>query len=361
MPLVMDWPRDDASAALGRALNHLRESQLVLLPTESGYVVAAGALVPGAIAALAGIAGPDNKLHVLLGQAAHVFDWLPFFRGAGLRLVRRYWPGPLILISGDGARQGLLPRFPPAVRGALAPHGQLALRLCEDAVVQALAQHLEMPLVAATLSFGSGAEAAQALGEAVALVIHHGKTAHAKPATVVRVHGRSWQVMREGAIPAAEINDAAPCRIVFLCTGNTCRSPMAEALCRKVLAGSLKCDAAELPGRGFCVQSAGLAAMMGMAATPEAAQAAAEYGGDLSRHASQPISAEVLYHADHLFAMTESHLRMLDGVPGIAPQLLSRAGQDVADPIGGSAEVYRHCAGLIHGFLEERLPELLEC
>src|SRR5207253_3189276 len=108
-----------------------------------------------------------------------------------------------------------------------------------------------------------------------------------------------------------EIEEAAPCRIVFVCTGNTCRSPLAEGLCRQLLADHLRCAAEELGKRGFCVQSAGLAAMIGAEATPEAVAAAAELGADLTGHGSRPLTIEMLLQADRLFAMTASHLRML--------------------------------------------------
>ena len=98
---------------------------------------------------------------------------------------------------------------------------------------------------------------------------------------------------------------------VFVCTGNTCRSPLAEGLCKKLLAERLGCPAEELPQRGFLVISAGIAAMMGGEAAAEAERwapapavvagarpagspAKARTGGEAAVAASGPASRSLL-------------------------------------------------------------------
>ncbi len=152
-----------------------------------------------------------------------------------------------------------------------------------------------------------------------------------------------------------------PTTVLFICTGNTCRSPMAEALCKKLLADRLGCQPAELGERGFVVQSAGLAAMMGLEASPEAVDATRELGADLSGHRSQQLTGELLGHADHVLVMTRAHLQTLmpfcpEGTP--QPRLLAGDGQDIPDPMGAEPEVYRECAAWILGCLQERLAEI---
>ena len=98
-------------------------------------------------------------------------------------------------------------------------------------------------------------------------------------------------------------------RILFICTGNTCRSPMAEALCRKLLKEQNK--------TGITCGSAGLSAMDGEPASPQAVAACEELGLDISRHRAHTLTMEEAMGADVCFVMTASHGYVLRraGVP----------------------------------------------
>jgi protein-tyrosine phosphatase len=163
-------------------------------------------------------------------------------------------------------------------------------------------------------------------------------------------------------VPAPHVEKLAGCWIVFVCTGNTCRSPLAEGLFKKRLADHLGCRPEELAAQGFLVRSAGLAALAGGSAAAEAVEAARELGADLSQHVSRPLTPELAAQADFLIAMTDSHLRALSGqYPqlGVRPRLLRPDGGDVPDPIGADQETYRACAQQILGLVEQLLPEVL--
>src|SRR5262249_55242884 len=126
------------------------------------------------------------------------------------------------------------------------------------------------------------------------------------------------------------------------------------------LADQLVCTAEELPKRGFVVQSAGLFALPGQEASPEAVNIAREFGADLAGHRSQPLTNEMLLQADYVLTMTASHLHSLAAYePAMLqpPRLLSCEGEDVTDPIGAEPEVYRECAQQIWHHLQNRLPE----
>jgi protein-tyrosine phosphatase len=149
--------------------------------------------------------------------------------------------------------------------------------------------------------------------------------------------------------------------IVFVCTGNTCRSPLAEVLCKQMLAQELGCTPERLPASGYEITSAGVAAIPGMQASEESVVVAKEYGADLSGHTSRFLTDEMVLRADYVLAMTQGHLHVLN-VSGMGDQprlrLLARAGTDITDPIGGSLADYRTCAQQIHQALAEFLAEL---
>ena len=93
----------------------------------------------------------------------------------------------------------------------------------------------------------------------------------------------------------------------------------------------------------------------------EAVKVMAGCGADLSGHASQPLTERLANYADVIFTMTRSHRQaILAQWPGLVDRvkLLSPAGNDVSDPIGGPLEVYQQCAEQIDGLLAQRLAEM---
>lgn len=121
--------------------------------------------------------------------------------------------------------------------------------------------------------------------------------------------------------------------ILFVCTGNTCRSPMAAALMRRRL---------ERESRPGTVESAGLAAG-GEPASPHAAAVMAEWGLDLSGHRSQPVTRGLCERADRIAVMSPRHRAALLalGVPGEKITILAEAEGGIPDPYGGSLADYR--------------------
>ena len=100
-------------------------------------------------------------------------------------------------------------------------------------------------------------------------------------------------------------------RVLFVCTGNTCRSPMAETLFRKLVARKLDCRDWELRERGIDVFSAGISAGESDPAAREAVQIMRETGLDLSQHLSQQVTAPMLDESTIVLTMTERHRHVL--------------------------------------------------
>lgn len=150
--------------------------------------------------------------------------------------------------------------------------------------------------------------------------------------------------------------------VLFICTGNTCRSPLAEGLAKRLLAERLGCEPGELPVRGWVVRSAGIAATPGDAPSPQAVAVAAEFGFDASGHRSRPVNPDLLAEATDVIAVTRGHAAMLAvyyGGIGPVPVLLGGPDGDLPDPIGGDEAEYRRCAEAIEVHLTRYLAEWL--
>ena len=130
--------------------------------------------------------------------------------------------------------------------------------------------------------------------------------------------------------------------ILFVCTGNICRSPMAEGLFRHAMAG-----------RDFRVFSAGVGAMDGLPPSPHAVRAMRELGVDISHQRSRSVTPDLVNQADYIFGMTHGHV---EAVMMLYPQAAEKTfvlrefdesldyfEKDITDPIGGPLEVYQDC------------------
>ncbi len=127
--------------------------------------------------------------------------------------------------------------------------------------------------------------------------------------------------------------------IIFICTGNTCRSPMAEGLFR-AHGGEEK--------TGLIAASAGLFTQDGIPASENAVTAAKELGADISAHRSRMLTHEMAQSARYLVCMTGAHYdRVCELFPDCADKVFTLTQRDVSDPFGGDLETYRRAASEI--------------
>ena len=127
-------------------------------------------------------------------------------------------------------------------------------------------------------------------------------------------------------------------KVLVVCTGNTCRSPMAEGWLNHKLAG-----------KSWVAESAGVAAWGGDCASPEALEVMREIGIDISSHRNRSLTRALVDEAAIILAMTDGHRREIERrFPEAAAKVRlvksfgAAPAEDVADPFGASVDAYRH-------------------
>ncbi len=157
--------------------------------------------------------------------------------------------------------------------------------------------------------------------------------------------------------PHLEADKPATYNILFVCTGNTCRSPLAEVVARHAL-----------QRRGWNhvrVDSAGTSAVWGASASEGSLHAAELSGLDLSGHRSQPLTYELIESADIILGMTAGHVAAVEAMGGAGKVSLVTdfiegvgSGEAIRDPLGGTPEEYLEVRRRISEAVEALLTRL---
>ena len=349
---------DDHRDALHKAAGLLAGGGIVAFPGDRHPFLAASALNPEAVADLSAI-DPNSIPTIAPNSSSQLLDWIPEATIVAQRFASRAWPGPLVLAFEDGYENGLFRHLPESVREWIAHEGPLRLRIPFDPAIRQVLQLLPGPLILVD----SQSPVAQI--PEVGLILEDGP---APPPpfgpdwTEVRFVADRWEIAKPGPIDVSVLVGLSGMILLFVCTGNTCRSPMAEALCKRKLADRIGCEVEQLETHGYRVHSAGIAADHAASVSPEAAEAVESLRGSLREHRSQPLLPELVHQADLIVAMTASHRdAILDHHPEAVDRvrLLDPSGVDIDDPIGAALHVYRKTAEAIDRFLDDLIDSLV--
>jgi len=361
---------EDCRDAGARAASVLNQGGLVAFPTETVYGVGARADHREALHRLRTLkARPDGQpFTVHIADPSRVRDYVPNLTDLGRRLVRKGWPGPLTLLFRvpDPVCTPALEDRDAALATEIYHAGEIGLRCPDHDVARGMLAGVTGPVIAASANRVGRAPACDAsaamveLGDGIDLLLDAGPAKFGMPSTVVRVGENEYEVVREGVWNARTLRRLASMDFLFICTGNTCRSPMAAGLFRHRLAARLGCAVSELADHRVCVGSAGTSAADGSKVSPEAVTVMRRRGVDISDHRARRVNPELIDQADCIYVMTRSHAgAVAAAVPSAEAKtkLLSDDG-DIEDPIGGGVSVYESCAANIEKALTKRLGEV---
>ncbi|MBL8892860.1 MAG: threonylcarbamoyl-AMP synthase [Planctomycetaceae bacterium] len=368
----------DPNDAVHRAVQALAEGKVIALPTETVYGLAVSGLAPDALEKLCVQKARtcERPLAIAVKSADDALDYVPTMSPLGRRLARRCWPGPLTIVFPEIGPDSVITQLSADVQRRVAGDGSLGIRVPAHPIFLSVLRFCRGPVVLTSANVTGQPEPTNAqqvlatLGQSVDMILDDGPCRFGQSSTVVRVDGDRCTILREGVIARKTLKRMANFNILLVCTGNTCRSPMAECLMKEALAKRFHCKPDQLSEHGIMVASAGVAAHDGNRASREAVAVMAKRNLDLSLHESQAVTETLVQSADLILTMTNSHQRaLLSYFPSAAGRtfVLSGGGEDVSDPIGGSVTIYEECATQIQGYvdlwarqIELHLPQGLE-
>jgi L-threonylcarbamoyladenylate synthase len=414
--------------AIKKAAECINSGGLVVFPTETVYGIACK-VEQKSLARLDEIKKreADKRYTLHIGDKSKLQDFVPTLSLPAKKLVKNAWPGPLTIVfeleKQDIAK--LEEKLGTETVKLLYKDNTIGIRCPDNPVASAFLSLCSFPVVAPSANTAGNKPAVNAkqaieqLDGLVDMILDAGPCKYKKNSTVVKISSPALsclpprlasrdaeageagegagQILREGVYSAQQIRKMLTVNILFVCTGNTCRSPMAGGFAKKLLAEKLKCDIDPAPSCsipqprtfrqfdfeyskergqkefrrcgvdrleqiGYKITSAGVIALDGIDASAEAIRFCASRGVRLTGHKSRRLTAEMLKEADYIFAMSAGHR---DDIIRLFPasaekcMLLNDAG-DINDPMGGDFEAYKICGLIIEKTVNKRISELLK-
>ena len=365
----LDNAEPDA-ARIKQAAMLIDSGRLVAFPTETVYGIACRVRTES-LNRLNELKGRDaGKYYTLhIAEKGNLNKYVPSIGLKAQKLIAKAWPGPLTIVFElsnqdlDKQRESL----EGEVFENLYKDNSVGIRCPDHRIAAALLELTRSAVVAPSANIAGQpppTDADQVLAQLKAridLLLDAGPCRYKKSSTVVKIGKKGLEILRPGVYSRQDLQKLALVKILFVCTGNTCRSPMAAGMFRKYLAEKLGCKVDRFDEKGYKMLSAGTMGLAGLAATAEAAAACAARGIDIKTHSSAALSKELIEDCDLVFAMSQMHR---EAILAVSPEaagksMLLAEGVDIPDPIGQPQNTYNRCADVIEEAVKKRVSELM--
>ena len=339
---------EDTPEFYSQLTENLKAGRIVCFPTDTVYGFAVDGTNDKALRKLAEIKERKGKPFTFFMSRSKIEDYARVIKR---RIIECFIPGPITVILRRNTE-----KFLPV------DSEKIGIRIPQvDFIIKLLSEY-ENPFAVTSANRPNQRPLCSALDiieqfPEIDLVVDGGELV-SKPSTVVDLVCTPPLVKRKGAIPILEIEKVyghnvmlekpTKLNVLFVCTGNTCRSPMAEGILKTMV------------DETYCiVRSAGTLPMNGLPPSENGVQVVEEYHGSIKEHLSQTLSRELIDWADMIFVMGYKHFQhVIDIQPGAAVKtfLLKEYKRkvkynEISDPVGQDIDAYRETA-------EKMLPSL---